>query len=353
MSLPFNQQLRHTIDQWIHFAPSLGVDVCVYDSNFGFWNHTAGYRSLNPHETLETNETFYIYSITKTYTATVVLALTERGLISLNKPIATYLSGLELPDSITVQRLLNHTAGIPNYAELPDYVDKTREKPGQPWSFDYVIDRTCKGQIDFNPGEGWHYSNTGYMLLLLMIEAVTGKSFAENVNELVINKIGFKSTYVAEEVDSGKVTNGYCRQLNIDRKMENITSKYHPWWCKTALLASTSKETTRFYQALFGGELLSQGSLARMTAAVSVGQPGDHFMSKPSYGLGMMIDPENRFGTMYGHGGNGPGFNTWSTFYPDLNGRSVGLTIFCNTSMGGHPLFLARELLDIISANAT
>lgn len=77
MNLHYSQSIQTTVDNWIHFAPCLGVDVCVYDSNVGFWNHSAGYRSLNPHEFLEANETFYIYSNTKTYTATVVLTLLE------------------------------------------------------------------------------------------------------------------------------------------------------------------------------------------------------------------------------------------------------------------------------------
>lgn len=83
-----------------------------------------------------------------------------------------------------------------------------------------------------------------------------------------------------------------------------------------------------------------------MTDPISVGQPGTHYLKKPCYGFGLMIDPENVYGKMYGHGGDGAGFNTWSAIYPEFFGRSIGLTVFCNTSMGGHPFYLVKEILN-------
>lgn len=74
---------------------------------------------------------------------------------------------------------------------------------------------------------------------------------------------------------------------------------------------------------------------------------GSHF-KKPSYGFGLMIDPENEFGSSYGHGGDGPGFNAWSVYYPEFNNRAVGVTVFCNTSIEGHPLFLVKEILQAL-----
>ena len=345
MSYPQSQELQKIIDDWQYFAPCLGANMTVYDSKYGYSDYASGYKSINPEQQLETKELFYIYSITKTFTAILVMQLVEKGLVSLNTSITKYLKYIQLPKEVTVAHLLNHTSGVSSYTDLSNYLSDNRADPSEPWSFDYVIYKTCNGKLDFSPGEKWHYSNTGYMLLLLMIESVTNITFSKNVNYLIVKKIGLKNTYVAEGVDN-KITNGYCRYLNEERKMKNIINNYNPWWCKTGLIVSTSYEITKLYNALFSGRLVNKGSVKEMTKPVPVGRPADIHFTKASYGFGLMIDPENKFGVSYGHGGDGAGFNTWTVYYPNFNGRAVGVTVFCNTSMGNHPYFLVNEILE-------
>ena len=347
MPHPHSIGLKKTINDWQYFSQCLGANVTVYDSNYGYSNFACGYKSINPEERLEPKELFYIYSITKTFTAILIMQLVEKGLINLNAPIITYLEGIQLPKEVTVKNLLNHTSGVPSYTDLPNYISANRENPSEPWSFEYVVKKTCNGKLDFPSEKKWHYSNTGYMLLLFLIESITGIPFAKNVDDLIVNKIGLNNTYVAENIDN-KITNGYCRYLNDKREMKNISRIYNPWWCKTGLVTSSSYEIAKLYKVLFSGQLIGSSSLSAMTEAVSIGQPADFYFKKPSYGLGIMIDSENEYGCSYGHGGDGPGFNTWSVYYPDFESRSVGVTVFCNTTMGGHPFFLVKEILDVL-----
>lgn len=348
MNRPLSSELQKTLDSWQHFAPCLGANVTVYESTNGYWSSASGLKAINPSQALKPNEPFYIYSITKSFTAIVVMRLVEKGLVSIDAPIRSYLTDLSLPAKVTIKRLLNHTSGVPSYTDLPDYLSATKNSPSEPWSFEYVIERTCNGELDFKPGEKWHYSNTGYMLLLLMIESVTGKSFSQNIDDLVVQIIGLKSTYLAEDVAKEQVTNGYCRSLNEEEKIQNITGIYHPWWCKTGLIVSTSIDVTMLYESLFTGRLLNSESLGQMAEATPTMQPaGPHFRN-PSYGFGLMIDPEADHGGAYGHGGDGPGFNTWSVYYPEFHSRSVIVTIFCNTSMGGHPINLVKDILSVL-----
>ena len=345
MSHPQSKVLQKIIDDWRYFAPCLGANITVYDSNYGYSNFTSGFKSINPEQQLESQELFYIYSITKTFTAILVMQLVEKGLVTLNAPITKYLKNIQLPKEVTVAHLLNHNSGVPSYTDLKNYLSENRAKPSEPWSFEYVIEKTCNGKLDFLPGEKWDYSNTGYMLLLLMIESVTSNSFAKTVKESIVDKIGLKNTYVAEDIDNN-ITNGYCRYLNDKREMKNIKDIYNPWWCKTGLIVSTSLEITKLYRALFSGQLVNKTSLSEMTKPIPIGQDAGPHFKKPSYGFGLMIDLENTFGASYGHGGDGAGFNTWTIYYPDLNGRTLGVTIFCNTSMGGHPFPLVNEILE-------
>jgi len=348
VSHPNSTELHETLEDWQYFSPCLGANVTICDSKNGFWNSASGYSKLNPNQLLESDEKFYIYSITKTFTAIIVLRLIENGAISLDDPIAKHLPLLSLPTSVTIRCLLNHTSGVPSYTDLSEYVPATKEQPSKSWSFEHVINLTCKGELDFQPGEKWHYSNTGYMLLLLMIEAVTKEPFSKGIKIYVVNKLGLKNTYVAEEIDSGKVTNGYCRYLNNEDKIENITDKYDPWWCKTGLIVSTSEEVTKVYESLFSGKLINSQSLLQMTEATPIMQPAGPHFNKPCYGFGLMIDPETDYGGAYGHGGDGPGFNTWSVYYPDFYGRKIIVTVLCNTTMGGHPLYLVKDFLRVL-----
>ncbi len=153
--------------------------MTVYDSNCGYSNFSSGYKSINPKQPLKSQELFYIYSIKKTFTAILIMQLVEKGLITLNTSITKYLKDTQLPKEVTVAHLLNHTSGVPSYTDLKNYSSENRAKPSEPWSFEYVIEKTCYGKLDFLPGEKWHYSNTGYMLLLLVIESVTSNYFAK------------------------------------------------------------------------------------------------------------------------------------------------------------------------------
>ena len=188
MPHPKSDVFQKIIKDWHYFAPCLGTNITIYDSEFGYSNYANGFKSINPERPLEQKSLFYIYSITKTFTAIVVMRLIENGLISLNDPIINHLADIDLPKEVTIKNSLNHTSGAPSYTDLPNYTNANKENPSKPWSFEYVINKTCNGKLDFSPEEKWHYSNTGYMLLLLMIESVTNKSYAKNVDDLIVKK---------------------------------------------------------------------------------------------------------------------------------------------------------------------
>lgn len=348
MSHSRSTELQKALENWQYFSPCLGASVTISDSKNGLWDSACGFSKLNPNQALEPNERFYIYSITKTFTAIVVMRLIENKVVSLDDPITKHLPLLTLQASVTIRCLLNHTSGVPSYTDLPEYMPATKNQPSKSWSFEHVINSTCKGELDFHSGEKWHYSNTGYMLLLLMIEAVTKESFSKAIEKYIVKNIGLENTYVAEDIDRGNVTSGYCRYLNNEEKIENITDKYDPWWCKTGLIVSTSQEVTKVYESLFSGKLVDMQSLRDMMEATPIMQPAGPHFNNPCYGFGLMIDPEADYGGAYGHGGDGPGFNTWSVYYPNFYGRKIIITILCNTTMGGHPLYLVKDLLRVL-----
>jgi D-alanyl-D-alanine carboxypeptidase len=340
--------LQSQLERSLLFTPCLGINVTINDEQKGLWNGASGFIDPDTKSAMPVNSRFYIYSITKTFTAVRLLQLAESGKLSLDDPITSWLPDLPFPSTVTIRRLLNHTSGVPSYTSLNSYLPATRESPSEPWTYERVLELTCNGKLDFDPGSSWSYSNTGYMLLLKLIEVITNKRFAEAIAESIINPLGLSHTYVAEGVDKGSLVPGYCRYMNDTYVMENVIPRYHPGWCATGLIVSTTSEIVQFYQALFGGKLIEPKTLDEMLTPISIGQDGDRFFGKPSYGLGIMIDPESRYGESFGHGGDGPGYNTWAMYLPNFKGRKLTMSVFCNTSMAVHPFHLINDLLYIM-----
>lgn len=341
-----NQALQRQLDRWQRFAPCLGSNAAIIDGRHGSWSGAAGWRDIDSDAPMPVGARFYIYSITKTFVAACLLRLG----IALDRPVSACLRAPALPDGVTIRRLLNHTAGVPSYTDLADYLPATRRSPGRPWSPEEVIRRCCGGGLlDFRPGEGWHYSNTGYLLLSRVVETAAGAPLRAAIADGILTPLGLERTCLAEAVDNGLVTPGYTRQLSADDSMIDVVPIYHPGWCLTGLMVSTAEEVARFLAALMGGQVLDRSGLAAMTTPVATGADAGPFFQRPSYGLGLMIDPDWGHGGLFGHGGDGPGANTWAMHLPDFRGRAVTLVVFCNTTMGGHPFYLAKDFLRVLA----
>ena len=227
------------------------------------------------------------------------------------------------------------------------YMPAVIESPSVSWTYDKVVELTCHGELDFEPGTSWKYTNTGYMLLLKIIETMTGETFAQTLRKHIFEPLGLKHTYVAEDIDNGTLVSGFSRELHPKTLMEDVIPKYHPGWCATGLIVSTTGEVVQFYGALFGGKLIGPQQLEAMRVTVPVGHDAPFFV-KPCYGLGVMIDLESEHGEKFAHGGQGPGYNTWVMHLLDFKGRRVTVSVFCNTSISSHPFNLINELLYVL-----
>jgi D-alanyl-D-alanine carboxypeptidase len=173
------------------------------------------------------------------------------------------------------------------------------------------------------PGHGWRYSNIGYLMLRLMLERETGLRFPQVIRHYLALPDGLSGiTAIDSLAGSASLTPGYGTAANGAGGLENVIARYHPGWVSHGLATSTALELARFLDLLFGGGLLSAESLAEMTTPVPV-TTNHRWMTKPSYGLGLMMDPASRFGAVAGHTGGGPGYTTAAYRFPDVQGRRV------------------------------
>jgi len=137
-------------------------------------------------------------SVSKTFTATTVMRLVDRGLLRLDAHVSDLLPDYrrDTGQRVTVRMLLNHTSGIPDYMHLPDVGREgfTRQVGEDPIELKTFVKRWCSADLAFEPGSRWSYSNSGYVLLGAIIETVTGKPFAQVVREEILEPAGMKDT---------------------------------------------------------------------------------------------------------------------------------------------------------------
>jgi CubicO group peptidase (beta-lactamase class C family) len=249
------------------------------------------------------NTTFRIASVTKQFTAAAVLLLADRKKLSLADPISKHFSNL--PDAwknVTVRQLLDHTSGIPSYTDFVDLRSfaLTSQSPQT------IMALSAEKPMNFAPGAGFSYNNTAYVMAGWLIERVSGKTYAEFIEEDVLAPIGIKNSGYAfhDRVipqraqnyteDSGKVVNAQYLDMSV------------PY--SAGAMYATTLDLHRWNRALYGGKLLTKESLAMMVDG-----------GKHQYGLGIGVRNSERKeegGLVYSHSGGMPGVRTMLIYEP-------------------------------------
>jgi D-alanyl-D-alanine carboxypeptidase len=283
------------------------------------------YGAWVPETTLE--PAFLAYSITKTFTAALILKLCEERTLALEDRLASWFPDIANADRISIRQLLNHTSGIPDYGGIRKYHEDVRSSPSVPWTFERFAAETFRKGLLFDPGAGWAYSNVGYMLVKRIAEDVTAKSYRALIADLVF-PLGLKRTFVAESLDDlATLAPGTSFLLSPDGSPREARTHYHPGWVSHGVVASTASECILFMDALFKGHVISRDSLREMLELVDLsdGPDGDSPLRavKPGYGLGVMGDPESPWGRAFGHNGGGPCYSASAFHTFDHGGFSV------------------------------
>ncbi|HXH34477.1 MAG TPA: serine hydrolase domain-containing protein [Plantibacter sp.] len=268
-----------------------------------------------------------IASNTKMFVATLVLQLVEEGKVALDAPVDTYLPGLITGDGIdgtriTVRQLLQHTAGLPEYADqIAADAFGAQELYISPHD---MLDVALAKPAVFAPGQRWEYSNTNYLVLGLLIEGVTDRALAQQIDERIVHPLDLEHTYFpapGERQLRGDHPHGYHAKKVGD--LRDITALDTSFAWSAGALVSTPHEMNVFMKALLDGELLNAQSLAEMQTTVPA---GDELWPEASYGLGLQSYPLSCGGVAWGHGGDIPGTQTRNAVGPDGTAVSIAVT---------------------------
>lgn len=241
---------------------------------------------------------YRIGSITKMFTAVIVFQLVDEGRIKLTDKLDKYFPEIPGAQKITVAHVLAHRSGIHDI-----FTDRElRPLKTEAITKDALLALIAKGQPDFEPGTEYRYSNSGYIILGLIIEKLTGKTYSEVLRERITSKIGLSDTYVATgNIDPGNNEAFSYRKLGEWRQ----ESETHPALLFSAgSIVSTPDDLARFIHELFGLKLISKENLSlmrTMTDGEGVGMVTFQFSGK----------------TFYGHTGGVDNFGSWLAYLPE------------------------------------
>lgn len=269
---------------------------------------------------------FRLGSITKQFTAACILLLEERGKLKVDDPVKKYMTDAPAAwDKVTIFNLLTHTSGIPSFTGFPDYasteaIATTPEK---------LVARFRDKPLEFQPGEKWNYSNSGYVLLGYLIEKISQQSYSEFVQENIFTPLGMK--------DSGYDSNSAIILHRASGYTPSAKGTIHAGYIDMSIpfsagsLYSTTEDLLRWEQGLMGGKLLSVASLAKMTTPF-----------KNDYAFGLAVHAVNGHKVIE-HGGGIEGFNTEIAYYPE---DKLTVVVLANLN-GGVPETIANALAQV------
>jgi CubicO group peptidase (beta-lactamase class C family) len=258
---------------------------------------------------------FRIGSVTKQFTATLIMQLVEEGKIKLDGKLSDYLPDYrkDTGEKVTVHQLLNHTSGIPSYTTGKFFTEDSRD----PYSVDDFVKKFASGDLEFEPGSKYSYNNSGYFLLGAIIEKVTGKPYAEVLKERILDPVGMKNTgyddhaAIIEKRARGyqKTPEGYENAPYLDMSLPYAAGSMY----------STVEDLYKWDQALYENKILSAESKSKMFT------PG---LSNYGYGFVIVDQPIGKTEQktkVIQHGGGINGFNCLFTRFVDQKNLVVVL----------------------------
>jgi len=269
-----------------------------------------GYREFADQIPLQTTDIFELASVSKQFTAMIIMMLKEKGKLNYDDSVSKY---LEIPyKGITIRNLLTHTSGLPDYQDIMDkYWDKSKVA-GNPDCIEYL--NKYAPPKHFEPGEKYEYSNTGYLLLASIAEKASGKDFIEMCRSWIFKKLKMKSTDI-RTLEEKKATKNfaighiYVEERNKYVRADSFPSSNYTIWLGNrkgpGRISSTVADLLKWDKALYTEKLIRQTTLQE---AFSPMQLNDG--SQSNYGFGWSLRTDSILGKIVSHNGDNPGYKT-------------------------------------------
>lgn len=270
---------------------------------------------------------FRLGSMTKQFTAALVLLLQQDGKLNIDDPVSKYMPDAPKTwEKITLANLLGHTSGITNFTSIKEFGAWAASAHTPEEELKFFADKP----LEFEPGSKFSYSNSNYEVLGVVIEKVSGKKYGDLLRDRIFDPLGMKDTGLdADDLVLPRRAEGYMPGPKgpVVARSESMSV---PW--AAGSIYSTTGDLLKWERGLFGGKVLSADSLKLMTTA-----------GKGDYGLGVGVSKNGEL-TVIAHGGGIEGFNTNLMYVPE---KKICVVVLANVN-GGAPGQMGGQLLDVV-----
>jgi len=327
-----------------------GISVTILFPDGSTWLGASGLADVKAKTPVTPSTTFAIASVSKTFTAALAIALAQEGTIDLDRPVRTYLPGLKINAAITVRQLLDHTSGLRDYFFHPAIDRLLLRDPAKRWTTADALKYV--GKSYFKPGAGWHYSNTNYLVLGMLVERVGKAPLADQIRTRFLEPLGLQHTwYQPTEAAKGETAHGYrFTSAGKDAPAIDLSdgSSLMPFTSVVTAaagaggIAANSSDLARWAQALYAGGVLTPESVDAIIGDVSRTEP---YKPRVPYGLGVQrLDIDGA--PSLGHSGRLLGFRSAVRWLPD---DDIAIAVLTNQSRTDPGVFV-QALLKIARA---
>jgi len=334
----FEVKLQQYLDNKIKTLKIPGVSLYIDIPGQLPVSISAGVSDKDAGTRLRPLDRFRIASVTKTFTAAAVLLSAEKGLLSLDDSVEKWLPG-SVPNAkkITVRHLLQHTSGISDYYQGEKGIKKqVSSNPLKVWTPGELIEIGASMSPLSDPGQRWAYSNTGYVMLGLIIEKAWGTSYKNVIHSNLLEPLGLNDTYVpSDKVIPGSHAHGYA-DLSGDGVLEDVTDLEPSVIWSAGGMISNTKDLVCWAKALYGGNVLNEKSMKEMYSFTDTGY------ENIQYGFGVYKYPQEG---IVGHDGDFMGFSSQMLY--DINSK-LAIAVLTNR-LPPHATDIVIEVLQLLS----
>ncbi len=353
-----NQLLQRELERLRNQYGFPGVTVAYVLSDGTVGDVASGFADIEAQKPMTTKSRMLAASIGKTFVAATVVALAKEGRLHLDDLLSRWLSDYSwysrLPnhETITLRHLLTHSSGLSDHVYTTNFPALLSHRGFFVDSFfspELLIECILDLAPLFEAGKGWAYTDTGYILLGLVIEAVSGSSYYEELEMRFLKPLKLDMTSPSDRTALPGLVAGYAAQDNVfgfpgKTVDESGTLAWNPIveWTGGGLI-STSRDLAVWAKLLYEGRAMQSDYLTDLFQSV----PTSDDASKARYGAGVLIEQKNRFGQRWGHGGVIPGYSSSMRYYPQY-GIAVAFQMNTDSGISAFASDIEDRLADII-----
>ncbi|MDQ6853854.1 MAG: beta-lactamase family protein [Actinomycetota bacterium] len=328
---PYARALQPKLEQLVKDMLVPGAVVVVRSEELGNWSTKFGTRTLGDKRPIGIDDHVRIGSNTKTMTGTVILQLVQEGKLRLDDPVSKFRPDVPNGENITVEQLMDMRSGLYNYSDSLELNQALDTNPKRVWTPDELLAMALAHPPYFPPGEGYHYTNTNFVLLGMIIDRLTADSLDHAFQERIFKPLGLDNTSLPKRHSKAipePHPQGYMFGTNVSTldsqvlpadqqaeasagtfKPSNVTNERPSWAWAAGGAISTTDDLARYVRALVGGGLLHEDLQRQRLDSMQPVDPTNP--TSPSYGLALA-----KLGPLFGHTGEIPGFQSFMGYDP-------------------------------------